>query len=156
MMPLNDATLHIPCGCSQVAVYGTLRRGGSNDIRRFQPDVRWLGHCRLPGQLHDLGAYPGLVLDGAHPVLAEVYALTPALERDLDRLEEVWPVDIGEYAKRIVDVQLTPLDGGPAQALPVLVYEALPAGVRGRARIDAEDWLAWWTLRQGGSPQNRK
>ncbi|WP_159911066.1 gamma-glutamylcyclotransferase family protein [Pantoea sp. 18069] len=148
-MPLNDATPHHPCGCPQVAVYGTLRRGGINDIRRFQADVRWLGHCRLPGQLYDLGAYPGLVLDGAHAVLAEVYALTPALERDLDRLEEVWPVDIGEYAKRIIDVQMTPLGGGPPQTLPVLVYEALPAGVRGRARIAADDWLGWWTQRQG-------
>ncbi|MEG0222597.1 MAG: gamma-glutamylcyclotransferase family protein [Comamonas sp.] len=151
-----NPTPHIPCGCRQVAVYGTLRRGGSNDIRRWQADVRWLGHCRLPGQLHDLGPYPGLVLDGSYKVLAEVYELNPALERELDRVEEIWPVDIGEYAKHIVDVQLLPLDGGPPQPMPVLIYVAQPAGVQGRAVIDTDDWLAWWTQRQGDSPQNRK
>lgn len=139
---------HIPCGCPLVAVYGTLRRGGSNDIRRWQADVRWRGHCRLPGQLYDLGHYPGLILDGSCKVLAEVYELTPTLERELDRVEEVWPVDIGEYAKRIIDVELLPLDEGPPQAVQVLVYEALPAGVHERALIDDDDWLGWWT-RQG-------
>ena len=135
---------HQPCGCTQVAVYGTLRRGGSNDIRRWQSDVRWLGHCRLPGQLYDLGPYPGLVLDGSYKVLAEVYALTPALERELDRVEEIWPVDIGEYAKHIVDVELLPLEGGPPEPMPVLIYVAQPAGIQGRASIDAEDWLDCW------------
>ena len=75
MSALTDTnpTPHIPSNCPMVAVYGTLRRGGSNDIRRWQADVRWLGHCRLPGQLHDMGPYPGLVLDGSYKVLAEVY-----------------------------------------------------------------------------------
>jgi len=146
MTALTDfhPTPHIPCGCPQVAVYGTLRRGGSNDIRRWQSDVRWLGHCRLPGQLYDLGPYPGLVLDGSYKVLAEVYALTPELERELDRVEEIWPVDIGEYAKHIVDVELLPLEGGPPEPMPVLIYVAQPAGIQGRAVIDAEDWLDWW------------
>ena len=139
---------HQPCGCAQVAVYGTLRQGGANDIRRWQADVGCLGHAWLHGRLYDLGAYPGLVLGGAMPVLAEVYALTPALERELDLLEGVWPEANGEYAKRIVQVQLRPLGGGPMQSLPVLLYEALPAAVRGRARIASGDWLAWQASQQ--------
>ena len=149
MTALKDSAdvSHEPCGCAQVAVYGTLRCGAANDIRRW-PDVRWLGHCWLQGQLYDLGHYPGLVLDGARPVLAEVYALTDALERELDQLEEVWPEPNGEYAKRIVAVQLAPLAGGAAQTTQVLVYEAQPATVRGRAPIDAGDWLAWKASQQ--------
>lgn len=152
MTVLTDVipSCHQPCGCAQVAVYGTLRRGGSNDIRHWQPDVHWLGHCWLQGQLYDFGRYPGLVLDGARPVLAEVYALTDALERELDQLEEVWPEPNGEYAKRIVEVLLQPLAGGELQPMQVLVYEAQPAAVRGRAQIDAHDWLAWQVRRQAG------
>ncbi len=139
---------HQPCGCGQVAVYGTLRRGGSNDIRRWQGNVICLGRCWLRGQLYDLGGYPGLVLGEGMPVLAEVYALAPALECWLDELEGVWPVANGVYAKRIVPVQVMPPVGGPLRPMQALVYEAQPAGVRGRAPIDASDWLAWWARRR--------
>ncbi len=140
---VSDPTRHQACGCSQVAVYGSLRQGGRNDIRRWQADLACLGRTWLHGQLYDLGGYPGLVLDGTRPVLAEVYALAPALECWLDELEGVWPQASGEYVKRIVDVLVSPLDGGPLRFMPVLVYEVQPAVVRGLTPINASDWQAW-------------
>ena len=75
------------CGADHVAVYGTLREGGSNDIRRFQPGIAQVGTTWLQGSLWDMGQWPGLQLDGCGPVLAEVYPLHPALEQQLDQLE---------------------------------------------------------------------
>jgi hypothetical protein len=52
------------CGADHVAVYGTLREGGSNDIRRFQPGIAQVGTTWLQGSLWDMGQWPGLQLDG--------------------------------------------------------------------------------------------
>ncbi len=117
-----------------VFVYGTLRRGEANDINRRQPAPRYLGRARIGGVLYDLGPYPGLVLGGTDPVLGEVYAVTPELERQLDVIEEVAPVPSGEYARRQVELVL---DGRP---LRCLVYEIDPQRVRGRPRITTGDW----------------
>jgi gamma-glutamylcyclotransferase (GGCT)/AIG2-like uncharacterized protein YtfP len=131
-----------PCGASHVAVYGTLRAGGINDIARLRPGAACVGKARLTGTLHDLGWYPGLVLHGAQTVLAEVYAIDDALERALDGIEGLWPEDLGEYAKRLLTLPVE-LAGGGTQAMTVLVYEALPATVARAPVIAAGDWLAW-------------
>ena len=65
----------------------------------------------------------------------EVYAITAALEHQLDVIEEVAPVPSGEYVRREVDV---PLNG---QTLTCQVYEIDPPRVQGRPRIDGGDWL---------------
>ncbi|MDO5291050.1 MAG: gamma-glutamylcyclotransferase family protein [Pseudomonadota bacterium] len=144
------------CGCAHVAVYGTLRAGGINDIRRLAPDIALLGHTRLHGRLYDLGWYPGLVLDeAAPPVLAEVYALHPALEQALDGIEGLWPTDLGEYAKRILTTAVQPPDepgSGAARTLPVLVYEARPALVQNAPALGSGDWLAWYAHTGRGAP----
>ena len=76
---MPDATaLHRPPRC--VFVYGTLRRGGSNDITRLRPAPRFLGKAQVQGVLYHLGAYPGMALGGSHWVQGEVYAIAPALE----------------------------------------------------------------------------
>ncbi|QIL84055.1 gamma-glutamylcyclotransferase [Diaphorobacter sp. HDW4A] len=131
------------CGAMHVAVYGTLRAGGVNDIARLHPGIQRTGVTALTGTLHDLGWYPGLSLQGEQSVLAEVYPLDDALEQVMDGIEGIWPRDVGEYAKRIVatDVQLP--DGG-SRRIDVLVYEAQPSFVRGTPVIDASDWLAWY------------
>ena len=97
-----------PCGASYVAVYGTLRAGATNDIASLRPGIAMAGHTILQGTLYDFGWYPGLQLQGQQPVLAEVYPLDPVLERVLDAYEGVWPMDTGEYIKRLVttDVQV--------------------------------------------------
>ena len=137
-----DASSWRPCGARHVAVYGTLRAGGVNDIARLDPDILCLGLTTLSGSLYDLGWYPGLRLEGAQQVLAEVYAMDDALEQAMDRIEGLWPEDVGEYAKRILTLPVA-LPGGAVQPLPVLVYEALPTTVAHAPAIEASDWLAW-------------
>ena len=132
-----------PCGVAHVAVYGTLRAGGVNDIARLRPAIACVGRTTLTGTLYDLGYYPGLRLEGTQQVLAEVYSIDPALEQALDGIEGLWPHDVGEYTKRILTVPVaTP--GGATQQMAVLVYEALPATVQHAPRIEASDWLQWY------------
>lgn len=136
-----------PCGATHVAVYGTLRAGGINDIARLRPGIACVGRTWLSGRLHDLGWYPGLRLEGTQQVLAEVYAMDPALEQAMDRIEGLWPEDLGEYAKRLLTLPVALACGG-MQTMTVLVYEAQPATVAQAPAIDAGDWLAW-AMEQG-------
>jgi gamma-glutamylcyclotransferase (GGCT)/AIG2-like uncharacterized protein YtfP len=119
-----------------VLVYGTLRRGGHNDIARYKPLPVWIGEASIAGTLYDLGAYPGLVLGGTTRVKGEVYAIEPSVEAALDVLEEVADDDSGEYIKRRVQVEV----GG--QLLDCLVYEIHPSRIVGRSTVDSGDWIA--------------
>ncbi|MDM0105820.1 gamma-glutamylcyclotransferase family protein [Variovorax sp. J22R24] len=120
-----------------VFVYGTLRRGGRNDIARFHPKPEHVADARIAGTLYDLGAYPGAVLGGPSEVFGEIYRIAPELEKQLDELEEVKPDDSGEYIKREVLVES---DAG-GERLACLVYEIHPDRVRGRSVISGGDWL---------------
>lgn len=130
-------------GATYVAVYGTLRAGGVNDIARLQPGIVCMGKAQLTGSLFDLGWYPGLMLNGAQSVLAEVYPMSAALEQAMDRIEGLWPEDVGEYRKRILTLPVMRVDGSQ-QVMTVLVYEALPATVQHAPQIAASDWLQWF------------
>lgn len=128
-----------PAATRHVFVYGTLRRGGSNDITRLAPAPRFVGRAQVLGQMFDLGAYPGLILgkspgEGA-PVQGEVYAISPALEVLLDEIEEVFPQATGEYAKLMVDVLVN------GAALQCIVYEINPARTAGKPVIAGGDWF---------------
>ena len=126
---------HVPV--RHVFVYGTLRRGGSNDITRLRPAPRLVGSACVPGVLYQIAHYPGLCLGGADavPVTGEVYAIEPALEAVLDAIEGIEPGPHSEYFKR--DVTIT-VQGHP---LRCLVYEINPDRVRGRRRIPEGDWM---------------
>ncbi|SDX16482.1 Uncharacterized conserved protein YtfP, gamma-glutamylcyclotransferase (GGCT)/AIG2-like family [Variovorax sp. YR634] len=119
-----------------VFVYGTLRRGGRNDIARYRPAPVWVGDACISGTLYDLGAYPGVVLGGVGRVKGEVYVVEPAVEAALNVLEEVADDDSGEYIKRQVRVDV----GG--QWLDCLVYEIHPTRIVGRRVIESGDWIA--------------
>ena len=131
------------CGARHVAVYGTLRAGGINDIGQLRAGLRCVGCTTLNGTLYDLGWYPGLRLDGQQPVLAEVYAIDDALEQALDGIEGLWPDNLGEYRKRLLTLPVALTQGG-TQTLTVLVYEALPATVQLAPRVSSSDWLHWF------------
>ncbi len=131
-----------PCGVDHVAVYGTLRAGGVNEIARLRPGIISTGRTTLTGTLHDLGWYPGLIFQGTQQVLAEVYPLDHALEQVLDGYEGIWPQNTGEYTKRIITLPVA-LTSGSTQMMALLVYEALPATVQQAPMIAASDWLAW-------------
>lgn len=118
-----------------VFVYGTLRAGGRNDIARFSPAPEHVADASIAGTLYDLGSYPGAVLGGTARVVGEIYAITSALEAQLDLLEEVKPDDSGEYIKRELKVQ------AGAKELVCLVYEIHPKRIGGRPVIPSGDWL---------------
>lgn len=126
-----------------VFVYGTLRRGGSNDITRLSPAPCWVGEACLPGMLFTLGLYPGMRLQGQAaedlPVRGEVYAITTELERVLDRIEGLvegaLPAEADEYARREAWVQV----GG--RDVFCLVYEIHARFAQPHARLLHGDWL---------------
>lgn len=120
-------------------VYGTLRRGGSNDIAHFGAGARLLGAARVRGALYDLGAYPGMVLGGSAWVWGELYAITQSLESRLDRLEEVWPQATGEYRRSQAMVMLQV--GHGERALSALIYALDCARAQDSALIEGGDWI---------------
>ncbi len=119
-----------------VFVYGTLRAGGSNDIRRYRPTPQWVGQGSVPGTLYDLGAYPGMALGGEGRVIGEVYMVSADVEAALDRLEEVRDDDAGEYRRRTVRVPVAGVGD-----VNCLVYEIHPDRVRAAAVIVGGDWI---------------
>lgn len=121
----------------RVFVYGTLRAGGSNDIRRFRPLPQWVGRGAVAGTLYDLGAYPGVTLGGDGRVVGEVYTVCAAVEAALDHLEEVRHDDNGEYRRRMVRVTVEGVGD-----VECLVYEIHPERVREAAVIHGGDWMA--------------
>lgn len=125
-----------------VFVYGTLRRGGANDINNLLPAPAFRGTARVRGRLFDLGAYPGLLLastpdEVGKGVSGEVYAIDAALERQLDVIEEIRGQPDDEYFRRQVLVKV----GG--QSCTCLVYEINPSHVAGGALIDHGDWMRY-------------
>ncbi|MDM0111961.1 gamma-glutamylcyclotransferase family protein [Variovorax sp. J22R133] len=129
-----DPASHAPAP-RYVFVYGTLRAGGSNDIARFSPAPERIGEGEIAGTLYDLGAYPGARLDGAGRVRGEIYRIVPALEVQLDRLEEVLPNDEGEYRKRELRIDVG------HESLNCLVYEIQLDRCAGKRVIKSGDWF---------------
>jgi gamma-glutamylcyclotransferase (GGCT)/AIG2-like uncharacterized protein YtfP len=133
-----------------VFVYGTLRKGEERDINRLRPAPRWIGRGSVAGVMHHLGSYPGLVLGGQGTVHGEVYAVEAELERVLDEIEEVWPQQTGEYAKREVAVRLDAAEvaadvaaqaGDAARELVCVLYEIAPERTQGKPIIASGDWV---------------
>jgi gamma-glutamylcyclotransferase (GGCT)/AIG2-like uncharacterized protein YtfP len=120
---------------TRVFVYGTLRRGGRNDIHRYQPLPRWVTTARVPGRLYHLGRYPGLILGEGGWVQGEVYEVTLSVLEQLDHLEGLLPEPTGEYHRRTVTVD-TP--DGP---LSCVLYEIDPSRTEGHPLIAHGDWL---------------
>lgn len=126
-----------------VFVYGTLRKGGSNDITRLLPAPRFVGPAQIQGTLYHLGGYPGLTLGGGGLVVGEVYVIEPALEQCLDGIEEIHGRPDDEYVKREVRLLVA------GASVDCLVYEINPDWLRAALRIDSGDWM-----RQAGSGPN--
>ena len=47
-----------------VFVYGTLRKGDSNDINKLTPAPVYIGNSIIKGNMYQLGGYPGVTLGG--------------------------------------------------------------------------------------------
>lgn len=84
-----------------VAVYGTLNQGGAN--HHWLAASPRLGRCQLKAiTLYDLGPYPGAKCEPSQGVDVEIYRVSRATFRQLDRLEDYRPnqPDAGEYDRQ--------------------------------------------------------
>ncbi len=126
-----------------LAVYGTLRSGtGWRERLGVAERVETVGRCVLSGSLFELDWYPGLVLDGAGPVVAEVLRLLdPTALQAFDRFEGYDPArpDVGEYRRRSIEIVLDARPEGPPVTAWVYELRHVPEG---KARVDGGDWLA--------------
>ena len=120
-----------------VFVYGTLRKGGRNDINRLAPTPKYLGMGEVKGSLYHLDWYPGLALGGeqAVTVVGEVYEVTQQLEAVLDEIEGLVDGDHSEYFKRDLHVEVA------GRAVPCFLYEINPSRVAGKEPIGHGDWI---------------
>jgi gamma-glutamylcyclotransferase (GGCT)/AIG2-like uncharacterized protein YtfP len=120
-----------------VFVYGTLRRGGRNDINRLQPAPRYVGMGEVQGSLYHIDWYPGLTLGGeeAVTVVGEVYEVAPRLEALLDEIEQIVPGEESEYFKRDLVIEVA------GQPVSCFLYEINPERVRGKHLIGHGDWI---------------
>lgn len=75
-----------------IAVYGTLMRGfGGQQENTVNKRWKYIGQCKIQGDLYDIGDYPGLI-PGDGEVEGELYRLLdPSLLRELDEYEEFDP-----------------------------------------------------------------
>ena len=131
-------------------VYGTLRRGGSNDIARVVPAARFVAGARLRGRLFDLGAYPTLVVDAdADWVSGEIYRVPARGWAALDALEHVvtHARPDGEYFRVTCLVERS-----DNPAVDCQVYVANPAVTRLDKRVECGDWMAYMQARSGTEP----
>ena len=145
-------------------VYGTLRRGGSNDIARIAPAASFVTFARVRGCLYDVnGRWPSLVLDdAANWVSGEIYAVPPPAWPALDALEDpVTPArPDGAYFKVTARAEITASAAGEhtgahtgeqtsdaaQEAMDVTLYTANPATTPLTRLIASGDWLAYARL----------
>jgi gamma-glutamylcyclotransferase (GGCT)/AIG2-like uncharacterized protein YtfP len=118
-----------------IAVYGLLRAGESGFAQFGLADAfKAAGPCIMPGDLYDLGAYPGLVL-GKGRVLGELFEVVDvSVKGQLDAFEDYWPDDLEQ--SRYERVKLSLIDD-PRSAW-VYVWRR---GVENARFIDSGDWL---------------
>lgn len=89
-----------------VAVYGTLKRGLSND--HYLQAATYLGNDMLDAiTLYDLGPYPGAKAEPSAGIEVEIFAVTPGQLQALDELEEYLPEtpSRGLYDRKMFDTR---------------------------------------------------
>ena len=115
---------HLGGVSEKVFVYGTLRKGASNNWRMEEAD--FLGEARVRGDLWKVDWYPGVILSGKGAVLGEVWEVSDEILKELDEFEG------SEY--RRVKVMA---EGG---ANEVWIYEWL-GDPEGLTKVESGDWL---------------
>ncbi len=119
-----------------VFIYGTLRRGGSNDFR--MAGAEFITRGTITGRMYRIDWYPGLVLDEAGgEIHGEVYAVGPELLSALDVFEGLSAGEMqgSEYRR----TQTTVIQKN-SYVLTAWVWEWLGVTEESQ-RISAGDWL---------------
>ena len=144
---MNNGSLHEAAGGMKpgagdtglIFVYGTLRQAGVRPLPGMFPAAVFLAHATVHGQLYDLGAYPGLLLDEAGPpVTGEVYRVTGEMIEALDRIEKFEPDDPAASLFLRGRTRARLADGTPAACW---VYTCNPGHYRLDAPIPSGDWI---------------
>lgn len=126
-----------PAAGDWLALYGTLMRGlGPAEALGVAPSLRYVGPCVIPGELFDLGEYPGL-RPGTGEVVAELHVvLDPEVFVPLDAFEGYDAASLREslYLRERLEL-VRPAD----TVVWTYVYNRVPdAG----ARLPDGDWRA--------------
>jgi gamma-glutamylcyclotransferase (GGCT)/AIG2-like uncharacterized protein YtfP len=111
-------------------VYGTLRRGSSNQFARLLAEQgQFMGVARVPGRLYELGRYPGAVASDQPDewIHGEIFSIDDALLAALDEYEG------SEFERVIVPVRL---DDGRTIECWIYWYVGSATG----RRIASGDW----------------
>ncbi|HKO43473.1 MAG TPA: gamma-glutamylcyclotransferase family protein [Pyrinomonadaceae bacterium] len=117
-----------------VFVYGSLRRGNASEMSVRFPDATYVAEGKVRGRLYDLGAYPGLLLDGsASMVKGEVY------EVDDDTLHRLDEFELNsDYSRKHVEVEL----GSERTECWIYVPGRAAEVLTGYEIIESGDWIA--------------
>ncbi len=119
-----------------VFIYGTLRRGGSNDFR--MAGAEFITSGTITGRMYRIDWYPGLVLDEAGgEIHGEVYAVGLELLSALDVFEGLSAGEMEGIEYRRVQ---TPVIQKNSCMLTAWVWEWL-GGTEESQRISDGDWL---------------
>lgn len=128
-----------------MVAYGTLATGGLEETEvEFSASLTKVGSCVVPGELYDLGEYPGLVA-GRDEIQAELYSLTdPAVLTEIDAYEGFEPGDPAGslFVRRAVRISRGASEPGvePGEgSIDAWIYY-YNGPVEGRARILSGSW----------------
>jgi gamma-glutamylcyclotransferase (GGCT)/AIG2-like uncharacterized protein YtfP len=116
-----------------VFVYGTLRRGAARAMSLRFPGSKFIADAKVSGSLYDLGAYPGLLLNGSNSsVIGEVYEVDDEMLNELDDFEAS-----SHYWRKQVEISL---DTRPKVCW---TYEPDPEIHPLRTVITSGDWIEY-------------
>jgi len=121
-----------------VAVYGSLRQGfESSDSPKLGNQLRASGLCHIPGNIYDVGGYPGLVL-GDGNVLGELYEVPdPSLFPMVDEYEQY---SANEYEKSLYVRKAVRLRQPDDIDAWIYVYNR---DIAGKPLIESGDWATY-------------
>jgi gamma-glutamylcyclotransferase (GGCT)/AIG2-like uncharacterized protein YtfP/predicted ester cyclase len=117
-----------------VFVYGTLRRGSAQAMSTQFPNSKFIAEAKVTGSLHDLGSYPGLLLEESNSssVIGEVYEVD---DETLNRLDDFEASSY--YQRKQVEVSLG------TQRRPSWVFVPDPELCSHGAQIISGDWVEY-------------
>ena len=116
-----------------VFVYGTLRRGGARAMTIRFPNSKFIADAKVNGNLYDLGAYPGLLLNESNSlVVGEVYEVDDEILNKLDDFEAS-----SNYWRKEVEISL-----GTHRRIG-WTYEPNPEFYSLRRLITSGDWIEY-------------
>jgi gamma-glutamylcyclotransferase (GGCT)/AIG2-like uncharacterized protein YtfP len=116
-----------------VFAYGTLRRGDPGAMSMRFPNSKFIAEATVSGNLYDLGAYPGLLVDGSSGiVVGEVYEVDDETLTKLDEFEAS-----SHYYRKQVEISL---DGDSRTGW---TYEPNPDFYSLNKLIKSGDWIEY-------------